>query len=273
MSGGSSRAIHSLIGVYAIARRTGLLDTAPGRALFSGAYFGYKRMIEDPYAALARSRPELFRGGHILDVGANIGYTATVFARAASEGFRVWAFEPDEFNFRLLQRSAGRRRACGRIVPVNAAVGDSDGTITLRLNPAHHGDHRVVPGKGPADAVLERIVPLVALDSVARKEGILDRIAFIKIDVQGYEIAVCRGMREILAKSPRAVVSLEYMPDALVALGADPAALLAEFPAPAWITLLLGRDGKPVPADRALIDAVVAKTGYVDLLFERTAAQ
>ena len=44
----------------------------------------YKRLVEDPFAALVRARPELFTGGEIIDVGANVGYTAQVFARALS---------------------------------------------------------------------------------------------------------------------------------------------------------------------------------------------
>jgi FkbM family methyltransferase len=272
-AGPRRRALHSLIGVYALVRRTGFLDTRVGQALFASAYFTYKKYVEDPYAGLARARPDLFRNGDILDVGANIGYTATVFARAASEGCRVHAFEPEAFNFALLARAARARSVRGRIVPVRAAVGDADGTITLRLNPDHHGDHRVVPPGSGAPVVnpaLETPVPVLRLDTYAHAQGVFDRVAFIKIDVQGYETAVCRGMRGILAANPRAAVSLEYMPEALVALGQSPEALLAEFPAPAWTTALLGHDGRLLPGDRPAIDAAVGRTGYVDLLMSRT---
>lgn len=262
-----------LINAYALIRRTGILDTRLGQALFTFAYFSYKRHLEDPYARLVRSRPELFRGGHILDVGANIGYTATVFSRALSEGFRVYAFEPEEFNFQLLERSARARKAKGRIVPVHAAVGDADGTITLRLNPGHHGDHQVARNNADTPAVdpaLERTVPLLQLDTFAGKNGVTSPVSFIKIDVQGYETAVCHGMRGILSANPGVTVSLEYMPEALSAFGFDPGDLLDEFDSLGYSTALLKNDGKLVPAGRSVIQEAVKHSQYLNLLFYRT---
>ena len=52
---------------YALAHRSGLLNTRIGDAMFSRAYFAYKR-FEDPHAALIRAHPELFRGGNVIDV-------------------------------------------------------------------------------------------------------------------------------------------------------------------------------------------------------------
>jgi len=91
--------IRVVLGAYALARKSGFLDTRLGESTLDHAYFAYKRFVEDPFAALATRHPELFRGGNILDVGANIGYTASVFARASSEGFQVYAFEPEEKNW------------------------------------------------------------------------------------------------------------------------------------------------------------------------------
>src|SRR5690242_12041412 len=88
-----------LTGAYSRARRSGLLETTAGRWLFTSSYNLYKRYLEDPFHALAGRHPELFRGGHILDIGANIGYTSMVFARAIEPAYRVYSFEPEEFNF------------------------------------------------------------------------------------------------------------------------------------------------------------------------------
>ena len=81
--------IHGLLSVYGFANRRGLLNTSLAQEAFARSYFLYKRAVEDPFAALLRRRPELFRGGHVLDVGANIGYTAAVFASGLSPGCRV----------------------------------------------------------------------------------------------------------------------------------------------------------------------------------------
>ena len=36
-----------------------------------------------------------------MDIGANIGYTAMVFSRAIDPEYKVYAFEPEQFNYDL----------------------------------------------------------------------------------------------------------------------------------------------------------------------------
>ena len=128
---------------YSLVRRSGFLQTSLGRRLFKSAYFLYKRYIEDDLRDLLRSHPAIIGEGNVLDIGANIGYTATVLARAAKSGRKVYAFEPEPFNFRLLQQTALQPKVAGKIVPMQMAVGAADGTIDLWINDRHHADHRV----------------------------------------------------------------------------------------------------------------------------------
>ena len=72
-----------LLIAYSLVKRSGFLRTSLGRRLFKSAYFLYKRYIEDDLHDLVRSFPALVGAGNILDIGANIGYTAAVLARAA----------------------------------------------------------------------------------------------------------------------------------------------------------------------------------------------
>ena len=148
----------AVTGLYSLSRRSGLLETGFGRKLFTTSYFLYKRYLEDPFAALARIRPELFRGGDILDIGANIGYTASLFAQAAAADATVYAFEPEPFNFRLQQSTVRNRRLQGRVVAIQSAVGERSGEIELWINDHHHADHRIATDnlrasyKGPEEA-------------------------------------------------------------------------------------------------------------------------
>lgn len=263
-----------LLGVY---RSVGprVLDSALGRRAFVGSYFLYKRWLEDPFAALVRRRPELFRGGHVLDVGANVGYTATVFAGAVDAGRQVHAFEPERRNFEILSEVVARRKLAGRVVPVRAAVGSAAGTVELWLNQAHHADHRVLTEAlaaelGGALAADRETVPLMSLDGHVRTAG-LDRIAFVKIDVQGYELEVCRGMVELLAANPGSAVAVEYTPDALRAQGFVPAALLEFFASRGFGAHLLEHDGTLSTAAMAALDQAASQRGYVDVVFTRDA--
>jgi FkbM family methyltransferase len=235
-----------------------------GQKLFLASYFAYKKRLEDPYAALIGNMPDLFRGGHIIDVGANVGYCSVLFAGIADAGRKVYAFEPEPFNFAMFENVLRERALGNRVVATRAAVGADDGTLRLWLNPRHHGDHRIATAALEGETVE---VPVIALDTFVESQDI-GPVRFIKIDVQGYEPAVCEGMKRTLAANPDGVVSLEYMPEALRAQGHHPARLIESFEARGYRTYTVLRGGtlqsgmpRNLPAD-----------GWADLLFARGAS-
>ncbi len=260
-----------LLGVYqAVGPR--VLDSVAGRRAFVGSYFLYKRWLEDPFAALVRLRPALFRGGHVLDVGANVGYTASVFGGAIDAGRQVHAFEPERRNFRLLEEVVARRGLAGRVVPVRAAVGAAAGEVDLWLNAAHHADHRVLTealaaGLGARAADRERVAQ-VTLDGYASHRR-LDRVAFVKIDVQGYELEVCRGMVGLLEANPGTAVAVEYAPAAMREQGFEAADLLAFFASRGFAAHALERDGRLRAGSVVELERAVGTRGYVDVVFAR----
>lgn len=254
-----------LTGVYSGARKSGLLETRPGRWLFLHSYNLYKRYMEDPFHSLVANHPELFRDGHILDIGANIGYTSTLFARAIDPGYNVFAFEPEELNFSYLAQCAARPENRARIVPVRSAVGSEDGTINLWRNEHHHGDHRILSGSlrltaAPSESVP---VPITKIDTFVYEHGPLKQIGFIKVDVQGYELPVCHGMERTLSENPGAVVALEYCPEAVSELGFDPDDLLAWWRSRGYSVSTLERNGTMTRG----LSTDLNTSGYVDLLF------
>lgn len=256
--------IDGLLSVYEAANRRGLLDNALAREAFARSYFLYKRAVEDPFAALLRRRPELFADGHILDVGANIGYTAAVFARGLTPGYSVFAFEPEAKNFAQLQRTVARLGLGATVQAVQAAVGASDGQIELWRNDAHHGDHRIATEdfKSRTPGASSHVVPLVSLDSFCAENGRASRISFVKIDVQGYETEVLAGMKKLLASSPRLTIAIEYMPEAISALGFQPQAMLDALTAAGFELNALELDGNLQRFDPSHL----GERGYVDLL-------
>jgi FkbM family methyltransferase len=258
----------ALLTAYETANRRGWLDSDLAEVVFQRGYFAYKRLVEDPFAKLAATRPELFRGGEVIDVGANIGYTACLFAHALEAPHRVHAFEPEERNFRWLQHAISRAGVSDRVALHRAAVGAREGTIELWHNASHHGDHRI------ATAALRAVrdeptqsVPLTSVDAYVASIA-APPIAFIKIDVQGYEPEVLRGMRETLVANPGVHVAVEMMPSALEELGFDPDEFLHELAAVLPHTAILERDGRLRDADIASITRACKASGlgYVDLV-------
>ncbi len=241
---------------YGAAARVIPFEREPFRSLFNAAYFAYKR-FEDPFAALIEARPELFRGGHIIDAGANIGYTALLFARAVSNPFVVHAIEPHPGCAEMLRRNVERSGLRERIRVHAAAAGGVAGTAKLRVNRFHPADHRI------ADEGVE--VPLVRVDDLVGGEP----VRFVKIDVQGYELEVSRGMRGILDTNRTIAVAIEYAPSALEEQGVAPQSLLdfySERDFGLWP--LIGSELRETTA--AKIAATIQGEQYVNLLCLRS---
>jgi FkbM family methyltransferase len=218
-----------LLSAYSFVKRSGFLQTSLGRRLFKSAYFLYKEYIEDDLQDLLHAYPTLVGGGNVLDVGANIGYTAAVLARAAESGRTIYAFEPEPFNFRILQQTSQKPEFKGKIVPVQLAVGSEDGSIDLWINDRHHADHRIATKtfRSAHPGSKQVSVSLSTIDSFLESRP--GQVSFIKIDVQGYELAVCQGMQTTLRRNPDTAIVLEFMPSAMRELGFEPSHLIDFF--------------------------------------------
>lgn len=222
--------------------------TPAGERFFLAAFFAYKRWLEDPHAAFVRRHPDVLAGGHVLDVGANAGYTAIVFARAVSPGFRVFAFEPEPLNFERLERVIARRRLQHVVTPVRTAIGDEDGTVALWRNPEHPGDHQIAAGG-------DLVVPIARLDTFAEK---LAPVKFVKIDVQGHELAVSRGMTRLIERDAALEVSFEYT-------GSEE--LLRFYVERGFHLHVLGKNGALLPLGKA--GDVIRSRGYCEVFATR----
>ena len=266
------------VGIYSLVRKSGLLNQPWSQRIFSAAYFSYKRYFEDPYFALLKVHPELLQHGHVLDIGANIGYTATLFALGMDPEFRVYAFEPESSNFDLLKRNIERSNLRARIVAVQAAVGERSGPIDLWRNADHHGDHRVLTSHFRESGVAAvQVVPAVmtTVDDFLSENNLGGSIIFVKIDVQGYELSVCQGMEKALSANPRMVVALEYTPQAMLDLGFVPSDLPVFFRKRGYRIHLISGAGRSKGAVREVSDdelsVAVRDRGYVDILACRQA--
>lgn len=251
-----------------LARSAKLLDVPWFKRVFLFSYFLYKRWYEDPFWALTKRSPEIFANGDVLDIGANIGYTAYVFAHAIKPPAKVYAFEPDHTSFATLEEIIRRKNLASAVETFNMAVGSAEGSVDFWHNEEHSADHRVVTDQfKTSQPSPEKIttVTVTSIDNFAAARN-LSSICFIKIDVQGYELAVCEGMRQTLQKFPEACVGFEYAPDAMRELGFDPSTLLEFFRSTGYHFHILDRNATQITSDNRAIDRLAEKAGYVDIL-------
>ncbi|MCV7074721.1 FkbM family methyltransferase [Mycobacterium szulgai] len=132
----------------------------------------------------------------ILDVGANSGQYAAGLRAAGFEG-RIVSFEPLSGPFSQLERRAAAdpRWECRR-----NALGDTDGTVSINVAGNAGESSSVLPmlkshqdAFPPANYVGTEEVPIRRLDSVAAEILRPADVAFLKIDVQGFEKQVLAG--------------------------------------------------------------------------------
>ena len=86
------------------------------------------------------------------------------------------------------------------------------------MNPNNYGDNRIYKDKMLLDS---EIVKVETLDDSCEKYGI-EKIDFLKIDVQGAEMDVILGGKKTLFKSKKCIILSEFWPEGLRKCGSDP---------------------------------------------------
>jgi FkbM family methyltransferase len=152
--------------------------------------------------ALAR---RLRPGWHCLDIGANHGYYTLIMADAVGREGRVVPVEPTPRLADLLRRTLDVN-GFPTVAVAPEAASDTDGeTLQLVIPPRRSMNARLSQVAGPTDAVVD--VETVTVDTLTRE---WPRVDLIKIDVEGAEESVWRGMQRTIADNPGLVVILEF---------------------------------------------------------------
>jgi FkbM family methyltransferase len=129
----------------------------------------------------------------VLDIGANIGLHSIYFSSLAQHGC-VLSFEPSLTTFSFL---VGNVANISNIVPMNIAVSD-EGKIADFFHASDNAYSSLMDTKRK-EVVKVIKVPCMRVDDVV--SGLqLKRVDFVKIDVEGLEYEVLKGMNEIISK-------------------------------------------------------------------------
>jgi len=175
----------------------------------------------------------------VADVGANLGYFTVLMGELVGESGWVHAFEPNPAMAELLRRSVNMNVGQRRTTVHAAGLSDQNGEAIL-----------CVPPREPKNATfaarheggLEISVPLRRMDSFAE----LATVDFIKIDVEGAEEAMWRGMDGLLKQGRPLTILLEF---ASVRY-ADPAGFIDLMLSDGFSVFLLTHDHQLTPLDK-----------------------
>ena len=133
----------------------------------------------------------------VLDIGANIGMTAIALSQICPRG-RIAAIEPLPRTFQYLQRNVAKA-AFSNIKIFNFALGSNEGPVLMQGHPSNFAssfiaDNYKIPN---SDHFAEKV--MVRRLDAAFSELSLDRLDFMKVDVEGFELEVFEGAKETLA--------------------------------------------------------------------------
>ncbi len=160
-------------------------------------------------------RRELREGDVFCDIGANVGLYSLMAAARTGDSGHVYAFEPLAANFASLVENIRDNDFCTRITPFSLALTDEPGVFPFHYASLAAGSsgsqlHEAV---GDDEAAYEPLVVEMkygaSLDALV-ESGAIRAPDFIKIDVDGNEARILRGMRRLLSgpQRPR-LVSVE----------------------------------------------------------------
>lgn len=140
----------------------------------------YEKETTDYIRANIRSHTSHDRA---LDIGAHVGYYARLLSPLVE---RVYAFEPNERNYALLVKNTAKYK---NIVAIRAAVSDFDGMSDFFSVPTSTFRHSLID----EGATVKTRVRTLTIDSLD-----IPFVCFVKIDVEGAEDAVLRGMERTM---------------------------------------------------------------------------
>lgn len=135
-------------------------------------------------------------GMYVLDIGAHVGYYTTLLSDIVGIQGHVTAFEPESYNYSLLNLNTQSKTNCTLI---HRAVSDEHKIVRLYKDSENLGSHSLL---GISDVFED--VEAVTADSM-----IESRVDFIKMDVEGNEPFAIKGMTKILSQ-PKVMMVFEY---------------------------------------------------------------
>ncbi|MBI1340444.1 FkbM family methyltransferase [bacterium] len=146
-------------------------------------------------------------GWSIVEIGANLGYFTLLLSELTGETGRVVAFEPVNRIADLLTRTIDVNGMAGRCTIERRAVADRSGDAAIHVPRGNWGGGTIV-GHPSSNLAASEAVELVSLDEYCRQHALTPD--FIRMDAEGAEHLIWRGMSDVIARASRIAVLFEF---------------------------------------------------------------
>lgn len=189
--------------------------------LFASSSMDLSYLSEDnPSHSLVLEKIEQLNSGDtFIDVGANIGYFTAIAARKVGPSGQVFAFEPSPREYKRLLFTITKNNLSNIIIPFNLALSDATRILSLIIADTHTGTNYVSKDEDIVADSRHKVFAM-RLDRIVN-----ERIHLIKIDVEGSEFQVVKGMKALLEEKKIDVLVIEITPAFLQKFGSSRAEL------------------------------------------------
>jgi len=189
--------------------------------------FGYKLYL-DPDDQLLLSINEypihpilkkiIHHGDTVIDIGANIGIFTLFFRKLVGDEGMIYSFEPNPTAFSILNKNINENNLTNVKIE-NKAVADKNGKVSFTISSSI-----------TASRITENHKDGISVDCVSLDEYFTEnkmkKINFIKIDTEGYDLIVLKGMTKIMQLHSELKIMVEYNTGLLQKAGVQPKDLL-----------------------------------------------
>jgi FkbM family methyltransferase len=177
------------------------------------------------------SEPELFRVYNeflrprmtIVDAGANIGLHSLFFSKRVGEEGKIYAFEPAKMIFRRMMEHIQNNHVTN-IEGLCLALGAKQGSAEIVDNKNDTSRTFLRPSLSNSDTTSTAAVE--TLDTFAKVRG-LEKIDFLKIDVEGFESEILEGALSLLSRQAIKVIQIELDERSLDRAGSEKSAVVS----------------------------------------------
>jgi len=136
--------------------------------------------------------------GHIFyDIGANVGFFTVIGARLVGPTGHVYAFEPVPENVAFVRKNVALNNF-SNVTVFERAVSQSSGKGELLVS-HYSGGATLSPSDAPSDLKGVIAVDLISIDELIAQQGLIPPTV-VKIDVEGAEMEVLKGMIQTIEK-------------------------------------------------------------------------
>lgn len=140
---------------------------------------------------------------NVIDIGSNIGLYTLLFSLLVGDKGKVYSFEPEPNNFRLLNKSLNINQI-KNVILSNIAISDQKGSSNFNVSSINSGDNRL---NSKSFYHYDITVNKDKLDNVLLNSPKID---FIKIDIQGGEFDAFQGMKNIIKLNKKLIILAEF---------------------------------------------------------------